>query len=331
MAGGGIVRSAKTAIVRTAVPQTYRDIAAAMQLYGKSLDTRARGFPETADRMKAKAGDWAQGKRVQPGSTGNLSGNNSARSMAREIESGATKWPPTQTAEDITAMVSRNAAGAAKVAGKSLASTVIGDALAAAPTALKVAGRALPATAALLTAADLATGAIGGGIDAYKKGGDVSDIAKGAGWGAVNAGTVGQADVIADDISKTGSVAAGLEMWAKGVGKATLKTFGFGMGAKSAKAGTGNSIAAETASPGQPAAPSGPGGKMTNADRFTQANKIYAARIKAAQAQQQPSGQSPNGGGSGPSGNTKRGFQNAKNQYAAQTALQHNYSGPEED
>lgn len=314
MAGGvSTARRAKTAIVRSAVPRAYRDAAAAVQLYGKAKDAEARGFPQTAERMKSKAVDWAKGNRVEGGPGGNFSGLNSTRGAAHgAMREGAT-WPPTQMTEDVTAAVARNAAGARAIAvNSSMMSKIAAQVAEIAPkvmTGLEIGGRLAGPFALGATAVSVGTGAIGEGIDAYNKGGSAGDVLKSAAWGGVNAATLDQAKAIAYDIQQTGSIARGLEKWAGDVGTATLKAFGYGQ-LKSSKR------ADPTARPGQPTQP----GKMSNADRFDRANAQYSQNMRR-QAAEKPAPVN------GVNGNGKRGFQVPANQQAAQAAMGHVYSG----
>ena len=171
------IRRAKTAVVRNAVPKVYQDLMAGSQLYGRALDAQARGHTAVADKMKAKAGAWAQGNREIPGKVGNWTGNNSVRKGL-----------------DYTASASRQATGAAIGAGKvaaaapALAGSVFGDVLSALPKAAPVLGKlAVPLTA-------LAAGVAAGveGKKGYDKGGVTGAAVDGI-HGALDSVTLGLA------------------------------------------------------------------------------------------------------------------------------------------
>lgn len=78
-----LLRRMKTSAVRRLAPKVYQDAVAGVQLYGKALDAQSRGHAAVAERMKQKAGNWAQGQRTIPSSTGQWSGNNSVSRLAR--------------------------------------------------------------------------------------------------------------------------------------------------------------------------------------------------------------------------------------------------------
>lgn len=188
MAGGvntSVIRRAKTATVRTVVPKLYRDVAAGAQLYGHALNAEQRGHTEVAERMKLKAGQWAQGNRVDPGSTGNFTGNNSTRRLPNEMPQRI----PGQRTADTSASVSRNAAVVEKGVSKipTIAESVMADIARAAPKALNVIGKmAVP-----LTVAAAGGEAVYQGVKRYQNGEGIEGAVSGAAWGAADSISLG--------------------------------------------------------------------------------------------------------------------------------------------
>ena len=183
-AGQGL-RELKTAVVRAAVPKVYRDIAAGATLYSHALVAGQSGFPSTAEKMKQKAGNWAQGNRIEPSPTGNMTGNNSAR-----------KLPPRAPAAhpnalDVSAATSRQGVAAtviARRAAPSMGQTILGDIARMAPKAAPVLAKAaVPLTILAAGGAALIEGKRG-----YDEGGATGAV-KGAVRGAADSLSLGLA------------------------------------------------------------------------------------------------------------------------------------------